>query len=75
MYNNLLFKKKIEAKIIELVTHQDLEIYVTWPSLENALKGLKDLLDSSLNKEIIHEQTQTVNLTDSIFNIINVSSL
>lgn len=34
-----------------MVTHPDLELYVTWTSLENALKGLRDALDSAMNNQ------------------------
>jgi hypothetical protein len=50
--------------MITLVKHPDLELYVTWNALEASLKGIKETLDSAVNKpQIISEQrfTQTVN--------------
>lgn len=41
-----LFQKGIENKIYQFVTHPDLDLYVTWPGLENCLKGLREALDS-----------------------------
>ncbi len=41
------------------MNHTELEIYVTWPALEACLKGIKDMLDRSLNKELDIKQTQT----------------
>jgi chromosome segregation ATPase len=49
----------IENKIVEFVNHTELEIYVTWPALESCLKGIKDMLDQSLNKQLDIKQTQT----------------
>jgi hypothetical protein len=34
-----------------MVMRPELDLYVTWPSLENSLKGIKDALDSALNKQ------------------------
>lgn len=53
-------QKEIEEKILQLVIRSELDIYVTWPALENCLKGLKDALDRSMNKELDIKQTQTV---------------
>lgn len=33
------------------MTHPDLDLYVTWPGLENCLKGLRDALDSVKQRE------------------------
>lgn len=49
--------------MITLVRHPDLELYVTWNALESSLKGIKDALDSAVNKPIIISEqrfTQTV---------------
>jgi hypothetical protein len=63
--------------MVHLVTHPDLELYVTWAALENSLKGLRDDLDLLANNnkskgQIISEQrfTQTVRpfFSLSIFN-------
>ncbi|RNA31853.1 glutamine-rich 2-like isoform X4 [Brachionus plicatilis] len=53
--------KAIESKIVNVVTHPDLDLYVTWPSLENSLKGLKEALDTAMKREpVVNEETQTV---------------
>ncbi|CAF0811876.1 unnamed protein product [Brachionus calyciflorus] len=53
--------KTIETKLYTVVHHPDLELYVTWPALENSLKGLKDALDSAMRRElVVNEQTQTI---------------
>lgn len=50
----------IETKIFQMVTHPDLDLYVTWASLENALKGIRDALDSAMHKEPVEQRfTQT----------------
>lgn len=60
IFNNSL-KNTIENKITNVVTHPDLDLYVTWPSLENSLKGIKDALDLAMKREpVINEETQTV---------------
>lgn len=33
------------------MTHPDLDLYVTWPGLENCLKGLRDAIDSVNTKQ------------------------
>lgn len=47
----IFFKKLIENKIYNFVTHPDLDLYVTWPGLENCLKGLREALDSVKQRE------------------------
>ena len=47
-----------------MIKSEDLVDFVTWPALEQAMKGLKDLLDKSLEdqKKVlppIQTQTQT----------------
>jgi DNA repair exonuclease SbcCD ATPase subunit len=39
--------KVIEDKLKHMVTHPDLELYVTWAALEENLKGIRDSLDSA----------------------------
>ncbi len=63
MYAEILFKKGIENKIYQFVTHPDLDLYVTWPGLENCLKGLREALDSVKQREdelaaVVQQQQQ-----------------
>jgi len=57
-----------------MVTFTDLDTYVTWPSLETALNGLKTQLESASNAQSTstvsisaHNFTQTVSLLLRIF--------
>ena len=70
----IAFKKEIENKIVVMVTFTDLDTYVTWPSLETALNGLKTQLESASNAQSTstvtisaHNFTQTVSLLLRLF--------
>ena len=55
-----IFKKEIENKIVVMVSFAELDSYVTWPSLETALNGLKEHFNKSASN--LHS-TSTVSVT------------
>ena len=61
-----------------MVKYPDLELYVTWPALENSMRGIREAIDSRVpsmvsqkdNVEIRPAFTQTVNFMQQNKNLI-----